>query len=83
MSGLRWTVRPRLVRTPTTTAEPPDEHLESVLGATPHEFESRILRSRLNRRNEDPGPLSGRGLRRALVSVLVSFISDIQDISLT
>ena len=23
---------------------PPDEHLESVLGATPHEFESRILR---------------------------------------
>ena len=28
--------------------------LESVLGATPHEFESRILRSRLNRRNEEP-----------------------------
>jgi hypothetical protein len=25
-------------------SEPPDEQLESVLGATPHEFESRILR---------------------------------------
>jgi hypothetical protein len=37
---------PPQVRTFLTTPEPPDEHLESVLGATPHEFESRILRSR-------------------------------------
>src|SRR4051812_39105721 len=29
---------------PPHTPEPPDEDLESVLGATPHEFESRILR---------------------------------------
>ncbi len=28
----------------TNTAGHPDEQLESVLGATPHEFESRILR---------------------------------------
>src|SRR5690606_12681571 len=35
---------PPQVRTPPSVPEPPDEHLESVLGATPHEFESRILR---------------------------------------
>ena len=45
-------------------AGPPDEHLESVLGATPHEFESRILRSRLNRRNEGPSRNRGSALRR-------------------
>ncbi|GAA2838765.1 hypothetical protein GCM10010505_72330 [Kitasatospora aburaviensis] len=37
-------VIPPQVRTPTTVPGQPDEHLESVLGATPHEFESRILR---------------------------------------
>jgi hypothetical protein len=31
------------VGTLTTVAEPRDEHLESVLGATPHEFESRKM----------------------------------------
>ncbi|MFE7276100.1 hypothetical protein [Streptomyces sp. NPDC057623] len=35
---------PPQVRTLLITPEPPGEHLESVLGATPHEFESRILR---------------------------------------
>jgi hypothetical protein len=35
---------PPQLRTPPTPAGPPYEHLESVLGATPHEFESRILR---------------------------------------
>ena len=35
-------------------AGPPGEHLESVLGATPHEFESRILRSPLNSGDEGP-----------------------------
>jgi len=34
------------VRTVANMAEHPDEQLESVLGATPHEFESRILRTR-------------------------------------
>jgi hypothetical protein len=32
------------VRTVANPAGQPDEHLESVLGTTPHEFESRILR---------------------------------------
>jgi hypothetical protein len=49
--------------------------LESVLGATPHEFESRILRSRLNRRDEEPSRNRGSALRRALVAVLVALIS--------
>jgi hypothetical protein len=40
------------VRTPMDPAGQSHEQLESVLGATPHEFESRILRSRLYRRNE-------------------------------
>jgi hypothetical protein len=60
------------VGTLTAAAEPPDEHLESVLGATPHEFESRILRSRLNRRNEEPGRNCGPALRCASVAVLVA-----------
>ncbi len=35
---------PPQARTPLSPTEPADEDLESVLGATPHEFESRILR---------------------------------------
>ncbi|GHB24530.1 recombination directionality factor [Streptomyces chryseus] len=72
---------PTQARTDTAPSGRPYEHLESVLGATPHEFESRILRSRLTRRNEEPGPLSGRVLRHALVSFAVSVISGIHDIS--
>jgi hypothetical protein len=68
------------VRTLLNSPGRPRDPLESVLGATPHEFESRILRHCLNRQNEDPGPLSGRGLHYVLVSVLVSFISNICDI---
>ncbi len=34
------------VRTPANPSEPLDEQLESVFGATPHEFESRIPRTR-------------------------------------
>jgi hypothetical protein len=69
------------VRTPTNPAGQPHEHLESVLGATPHEFESRILRSRLNRRDEEPSRCCGSALRRGPVAFLVAPTVDMQDIS--
>ena len=48
------------VRTPANPLGPPGEQLESVLGATPHEFESRILR-----RSEGPHRLDGAGPLRS------------------
>jgi hypothetical protein len=41
--ALRLITKPQ-VRTVWDAAGPPGAELESVLGATPHEFESRILR---------------------------------------
>jgi len=49
--------------------EPQDADLESVLGATPHEFESRILRTRLTRRNEEPDRDRGPALRHVWVAI--------------
>jgi len=43
-----------------THGEPRDADLESVLGATPHEFESRILRQPEQAKHR-PGPLTGAG----------------------
>jgi len=57
---------PQQVRTCPDTSEPQDEHLESVLGATPHEFESRILRPASPGCHEGPDRETGRGLRRSL-----------------
>jgi hypothetical protein len=58
-------VHPR-VRTPTRCTGHPDEQLQSGLGATPHEFESRILRTRSTgqtwpRTQMRPGPTSFEG----------------------
>jgi hypothetical protein len=54
---------PPQFRTPTPPSCPPYEHLESVLGATPHEFESRILRQRPAGRTKGP-TVRGGALRR-------------------
>jgi hypothetical protein len=52
---------------PCTPSKAPPTQLESVLGATPHEFESRILR-----RFRGPDHESGPALWRSSVSVSVS-----------
>lgn len=54
------------VRTHLIVAVRPGEHLESVLGAPPHEFESRIFRTRPRGQTKDPtasqsSPSSFRG----------------------
>src|SRR5215468_6337685 len=48
--------------------------LENVLGATPREFESRILREPLTRQYTRPGHMFGLGLQGCVVSFVVSFI---------
>jgi hypothetical protein len=63
---------PSQVRTPTNPAGPPHEDLESVLGATPHEFESRILRTPPTRADDGPDRTCGRGHRRSGVAVWVA-----------
>jgi hypothetical protein len=63
---------PPQVRTFPNVPEPPDEHLESVLGATPHEFESRILRQCLTGHDVEGPHRSRWGPSSLSVSVSVS-----------
>jgi len=48
--------------------------LESVLGATPREFESRFLRHPLTRQYANPGHAFGLGSQGCVVSFVVSFV---------
>ncbi|WP_256215874.1 MFS transporter [Streptomyces sp. Ag109_O5-10] len=56
------------VRTVTNPPGPPDEHLESVLGATSHEFESRILAAAWALGLGSAGQTLGRNLYTTLAS---------------
>ncbi|TWG04522.1 hypothetical protein FHX80_112975 [Streptomyces brevispora] len=60
------------VRTGAARTGQPDEHLESVLGATPHEFESRILRHCSHRARLEGPHRSRWGPSTLSVSVSVS-----------
>ena len=54
--------------------------MESVLGATPHEFESRILRQCLTGHDVEGPHRSRWGHSTCVVAVLVAFIANIWDI---